>query len=122
MWWSSGLLCDIDGEGGGAHLAVVAELQVQPVGARCGKVGVEREALFVGVDVEVGEVAVAQGDEMATCPEVHGDVGDDPAVAGDGKVQGRVLAGDGCAGELDGVAVAGVGDTGRLRERPRPEV
>ena len=106
---SSAHLGDVDGEGGGAHLAVVAELQEQAVGAGCGELGVERRGrLLVGVDVEVGEVAVAQGDEVAAGAEVRRHVGDDLAVAADGELRARLLAGDRCAGELDRVAVAGV--------------
>ena len=65
----------------------MAELQEQAVGARGGEVGLEREALLVGVDVEVGQVAVTKGDEVAACPEVRRDVGQDLAVVADDELE-----------------------------------
>ena len=46
------------------------------------------------VDVEVGEVAVADRDQVAECTEVGLQVGDRFAVAGDGDGQFRLGAGD----------------------------
>ena len=78
------------------HPAVDLELQEQAVAARrWGTSPSNAQAVLVGVDVEEGEVALAQRDEVAPGAEVRLD-GDGRAVAGDGEAQlglGAGLAG-----------------------------
>ena len=71
--------------------AVDFELQEETVGAGCGERRHELEAVGVGVDVEVGEVALPQRDQVPVGAEVvlqlYG-----PAVVGDAELELGLLA------------------------------
>ena len=58
----------------------MVELEEQPVPTGRGELGLEQEPVLFGVDVEVGEVAVAQGDEVPLGAEVVAKIGDDLAI------------------------------------------
>ena len=49
----------------------MVELQVQPVAAGRRELGLEQQPVLLGVDVEVGEVAVAQGHQVPGSTEVR---------------------------------------------------
>jgi hypothetical protein len=84
-----------EGELRGPDHAVVAEVQVQPVVAAAGHLDQEVDlrpgqgGAVVGgalrVDVQVGEVSLAQGDQVAVGAEIGLQVGDRLAVAADGE-------------------------------------
>src|SRR4051812_7368573 len=76
---------DLPGELGGVDAAVDLELQEQAIGATR-ELGHEAQGLGVGVDVEEGEVAPAQRDEVALRAEVVLDR-DGPAAARDGEAE-----------------------------------
>src|SRR5690606_42109723 len=117
---SGGSVC-LDGEGCGADGAVVLEVEEEAVGASAGRGGGAGDigaglggavaGFAVGVDVEVGEVAGAQGDQVIVGAEVGLKVGDRTAVPADGE---------GEFGRLTGVQVAVEGDEiGRASCRER---
>ena len=101
--------CRVELELGGAHHSVVLEVEVEVVGPVAGDLGAELDlrtrlgrpvaGLAVGVDVQVGEVATAERDQVSVGAEVGLEVGDRPAVAGHPQLQHRVLAGDQVPGE-----------------------
>ena len=86
-----------DRERGGVHLALVLEVEEEAVGAGAGRRGREGDVraglglavagLAARVDVQVGEVTGAQGDQVAVGAEVGLEVGDGPAVLGDRQLQ-----------------------------------
>src|SRR3954453_14903155 len=96
LWrcWSWGHL---DRERGGVDDAVHLELEEQAVAAGGHEVGAEghdavRLFAVVRVDVQVGEIALPQGDQVAASSEVRLDRGYRAAVADDGEVEVAVLA------------------------------
>ena len=143
-------ICELDVSGGrswlvlrcprarerrGAHDAVVLEVQEQPVAAGAGHLGAEHDVgpglglavagRAVGVHVQVGEVAVAQRDQVPVGAEVGLQVGDRLAVPADRQRQLDVLAGARSPVEGDAVAVDRGGAARRRaaragsRRRPR---
>ena len=82
----------LERELGGADDAVVLEVEVEAVAAGAGnlraeldvgaRLGLAVAGLAAGVDVQVGEVALAQRDEVSVGAEVGLQVGDRPAVLG----------------------------------------
>src|SRR5690606_18637782 len=119
----------VHGEGGGAHDAVVPEVQEEPVAAAAGRGGREGDVrsglrgavagLAVGVVVQVGEVAGAQRHQVAVGAQVGLEVGDGPAVPGDGEPEVARPAGAQGAGQPDLVAVDVCGGAG-LGQGARP--
>ena len=93
-------------EGGGLDAALELELQKQAVAAGGRECRTELDGVCVGrVDVQKGEVAVAQGDEVPAGAEVGLGL-DRCAVLGDGEAQLALLARASRTGiELDVVAV-----------------
>ncbi len=110
-----------DVEARGVDLPAVAEVQEQTVAAGAGHLRGEldvrtRRLGLVRVHVQVGQVAVAQGHEVAVGAEVGLEVGDRPPVARHRQGQLGVAAADEVAGELHGVAVhLGGATVGRQR-------
>ena len=105
----------VDREGRRADLALVLEVEEEAVRALAGRgrregdvragLGPAVAGLAVGVDVQVGEVAGAQGDQVAVCAEVGLEVGDGLAVPGDVQLQFARRAGAQAAVQRDLVAV-----------------
>ena len=82
----------LDGERGGVDDAVVLEVEEQAVAAGGGKSAANghvagRLVAVVRVDVQVGEVALAQRDEVAAGAEVGLEASTGRPVAGDGEVE-----------------------------------
>src|ERR1044072_4376495 len=104
-----------DRERRGVDLPLVLEVEEEAVRAAAGRGGRERDAgagfgravagFAVRVDVEVGEVAGAQGDEVAVRAEVGLEVGDGLAVPGDVQLELARLAGAQTSDQLDLVTV-----------------
>ena len=112
-WWCSAHRAET--ELSGAHHAVVLEVEIEVVSAVAGHLGAERDVrsrlgllvagLTVGVDVQVGEVACPQRDQVSVGAEVGLQVGDRTAVLRDLQPEHRVLAGDEVPGQGHRVAV-----------------
>jgi hypothetical protein len=88
------------------NLAVVLELEEEPVGALGRELGLEARRVAGGMGVEVGQVSPAQGDEVALGAQIVLDI-DILAVARDLEGElGRAPGARG-AGQADRVAVRG---------------
>ncbi len=94
----------VDHQRGGVHLAVDLEVQVEQVPTGRGRGGLEHDLrprglaglgrVAVRVDVQVGEIAIAEGDKVPERAQVRLQCGDRLAVTGDGDRQLRRGAGD----------------------------
>lgn len=101
------------------------ELQEQAVGARRGEASGEGDLAGVGsllgVQVQVGQVTLAQPDQVAAGPEIGLQVGDRGPVAGHAEAQLDLLAGDRRRGAEGDLVAVGAGRGGRDREGLRLE-
>jgi len=106
----------------------VLELKIEPVatggwerGVKLDLVGRQLVALL-GVDVEEGEVAFAQGDQMPLGAEVGRQILDRPAIAADGEGERARLAGDRVVNVQPDLVAGGLVDRPRRREGARLEL
>src|SRR5829696_6482317 len=113
----------LSGKGGRVDAAVVLELEEQPVAPGARELGLEgdspgRPLALDRVDVEEGEIALAQSDQVSVRPQIGLDV-DRGAPAGDLEIDlARPLGARSAAPEADLVAVGARHLARRRRGRP----